>query len=640
MLRLPLLSLLFVGLITPDLMAENNEESLDSLLNDFRVVSDLSNQTKKEAAGSMIVYTRSDLERMQAYNLRDVLKTIPIYTMQETATGPVSLSPATGSTFNSQYIKFYINDHELGSPVYGSAMKVWGYMDISHIDHIEVYQVGSSVVAGDEPPGMVIRLYTKDPKRENGAQIQAVGSSSGSLHYNGYYAGNYDDLSYLVYYGRNVEQRDAYQSGSSKIDRDFESHNFFTSLSGENFQVDVGVLQHDQSGLFGLGIKKEPTDNYLDLRHLYFNYTQYLQEKSIKVKVSYDQGKHLRYDEDPSKIQLNDGTKVSSWFYDKREKVIDFSVTKNINTQNNDFQVGTQIKRKSYDVASLLIDGVERKDDASDYNQLDIYSLFMQDDYSINENNLLAMTLKYDYHKHNAVVDDTKNYVARLGYIHNNDKWMWKTFLIHTYGYPVFIQNSYFPFVFTQNTNLENEDRYAGVTELHYKTQKSHSSIRMMHTAVDKQIFLNQKKEYTNKGKRVRLSGIYISHEYNFDLRNKISISAYAAENNQPYDKSSAHGAMMQLFNTWGDFDLYNELIYKVGYDYDVKPTTSVSVDDGYDYTVALAYHPTKDLTLSLKGENLLDKAIETAYAIPARQTVEYIAPFDRVIRFGLKYVF
>ncbi len=621
-------------------MAENSEESLDSLLNDFRVASDLSNQTKKEAAGSMIVYTRNDLERMHTYNLRDVLKTIPMFTMQETITGPVSLSAATGSTFNSQYIKFYINDHELGSPVYGSAMKVWGNMDISHIDHIEVYQVGSSVVAGDEPPGMVIRLYTKDPKREKGTQLQAVGSSSGSSHINGYYAGTHDDLSYLVYLGHNDEQRDAYQSGSSKIERDFESYNFFGSLSGEDFQVDVGVLQHDQGGLFGLGTRKEPTDNYLDLKHFYVNYTQYLQEKSLKIKVAYDQGEHLRYDEDSSLITLNDTTQVTRWFYDKKESVIDFSATKSIVTQDNDLQVGAQVKRKSYEAVSILADGIERKDDASEYDQLDIYSLFMQDEYSIDENNLLALTLKYDYHRHNAVVDDTDNYVARLGYIYNDNTWMWKTFLIHTYGYPVFIQNSYFPFVFMQNTDLKDEDRYAALTELHYKTEKTSSSIRLMHAIVENQMYLNDQKTYINRDSKVTMTGVYVSHEYNFDLNNKIAMSAYTAKNNQPSDKSSAHGAMIQVFNTWGDFDLYNEVIYKAGYDYDVTPTTSVSVDDGYDYTVAFAYHPTKDLTLSLKGENLLDKAIETPYAIPARQKVEYISPFDRVVRFGLKYVF
>jgi iron complex outermembrane receptor protein len=331
---------------------------------------------------------------------------------------------------------------------------------------------------------------------------------------------------------------------------------------------------------------------------------------------------------------------VTSWYYDKRESVMDLSLTKIIKTRGNDLELGAQVKRKQYDAASLLTDGVERKDDFSDYNTLDIYSLFMLDEYSIDEKNLIALTLKYDYHKHNVVIEDTDNYVARIGYIYNDESWMWKTFLIHTYGYPVFIQNSYFPFVYTQNAQLEDEDRYAVATELHYKTEKSSSSLRLMHTMIDHQIILNQKKAYINRGQRAEMSGVYVSHEYNFNLRNKISLSGYMAKNNQDYDKSSAYGAMMQLYNTFGKFDLYNEVIYKAGYNFDATPTLKVNVGDAYDYTLALAYHPTKDLTLSLKGENLLDKAIETPYAIPARQTVEYISPFDRVIRFGLKYVF
>lgn len=147
------------------LFAQDSAQSMDDLLSQYRSESDLSIQTKKESAGSFIIFTRERLEKMQAYNLRDILKTIPWFTMQETVSGQVSMAMSKASTFNSQFLKLYINDHELGSIGFGSAMKMWGFLDISNIDHIEIYQVGSSVMVGDEPPGLVIRLYTKDPSR-------------------------------------------------------------------------------------------------------------------------------------------------------------------------------------------------------------------------------------------------------------------------------------------------------------------------------------------------------------------------------------------------------------------------------------------------------------------------------------------
>ena len=66
------------------IFAQDSAQSMDDLLSQYRSESDLSIQTKKESAGSFIIFTRERLEKMQAYNLRDILKTIPWFTMQET----------------------------------------------------------------------------------------------------------------------------------------------------------------------------------------------------------------------------------------------------------------------------------------------------------------------------------------------------------------------------------------------------------------------------------------------------------------------------------------------------------------------------------------------------------------------------
>ena len=633
---------IFIFFIYTNLSANEDDQSLNALLDDFRIASDLSNQTKKEAGGSVIVFSRDKLEKMNALNLRDVLKTIPFFTLQEIMTGPVAMAKATGATFNSQYLKFYINDHELGSVVYGSAMKMWGYMDITHIDHIEVYQTGSSVSAGDEPTGMVIKLYTKDPKRDSGSLIQMVQSSSGSSEYNAYHAGTSNGLSYLMYLDVHNENRDVYRSGASDIKRDFDSINFFSSLSGDNFSINIANLDLEQDGFFGLGRMKQPADNYLDLKHKYITYTQYFQDKSLKLKTSYDSATHIRYDNDPMGIALNDGTVVNTWYYDKDEFVFDTSLSKKLTYRDNELEFGIQFKRKEYEGVSLLADGIERKDDFSDYNRLDIYSLFITDDIRIDENNLAFFTLKYDYHVHNSLIEDSDNYVARLGYIYNDENWLWKTFLIHSYGYPVFIENSYFPFVFMQNSSIKDEERYATATELHYKTEKTTSNIRFLFNMLKNGIALTPGKPqtYNNISYNPRFYGVYLSHEYNLDRLNKVVISGYTGNSNQDVSKSSNSGYMIQIFNTLGKVDLYNELIYKAGYSYSASPTTDVNVGDGYDYTISASYHITKDLTLSIKGENLLDKAIDTAYPILGRKTTEYLSPFDRTVRVGIKYVF
>ena len=625
-----------LNLVASPLAAGSNDKSIDDLLYDYRVASDRSNETKQESAGTVIVFSRDAIEKMQAFNLRDILKTIPMFTLQETMTGPVSLAQAGGATFSTQYLKLYINDHELGSVVFGSAMKMWGYMDISHIDHIEIYQTGSAVSAGDEPPGMVVRLYTKDAQRDTGAQIQGIAASRGSTELNGYYANEAGPLSYFVYLDTHDEQRDTYYRGTTPIGRDFKSTNFFGSLAYENYRLDIGRFHLDQDGLFGLGRLKTPVENYNDLYHTYAIFTAAFQQKSLKLKVAYDNATHIRYDNDPSGIALNDGSVAQEWYYDKDESVFDVSLSKHFNMGNNDMELGVQYKHKEYDPVHLLVDGVERNGDVSPYRKNDIYSLFYANNYALDASNLIFTTLKYDMYKRNGAMEDFDNYVARLGYIYNSDSWLWKSFAVHTYGYPYFMQDSYFPFVYLQNSNLKSEIRWTATTELYYKQSSSTAGIRLVTYRV-KHPIVTDGPAYVQSSSSPRYYGLNLTYEYRFDNKNRLAFSGYTSKTSLPDVQSSKDGATLQLFSGFGDVDLYNELTYRSGYSYET-PAATVDVDGGYDYTLALTYHANDDLTLSLKGENLFDSAIETAYPIGA--DVEYLAPFDRTVRISMKYVF
>jgi len=285
------ISLLILPVI---LYAQDTSNTLDDLLSNYRNESDLSKQTKKESAGSSLIYTRERLEKMQAYNLRDILKTIPWFTMQESPSGQVSMAMATSSTFNSQLLKLYINDHELGSIGFGSAMKMWGYLDITYIDHIEIYLAGGAVMVGDEPPGLVVRLYTKDSKHDEGGAVQVMGGFRGSNELSAYYAYKGEKYSSMFYTNTHTENRDPYHSNRSLIgvDRNFESTNFFASLKGEDFTIEAAQFSLDQDRFFGIGMQHTPEENLADMVHRYIIGTKYFQDKTLKVKIAYDDANH------------------------------------------------------------------------------------------------------------------------------------------------------------------------------------------------------------------------------------------------------------------------------------------------------------------------------------------------------------
>jgi len=627
------------------LHAEGNQADLDSLLSQYRFNSDLSKQTKKESAGSVIVYTRDDLEKMQAYNLRDILKIIPMFTLQESHTGQVSLAKAKGSTFNSQFLKLYINDHEVGSVGFGSAMKMWGFVDISYIDHIEVYQIGSSIMSGDEPPGVIIRLYAKNADRDNGGAVTAMGGSRGSSEFNAQYGYKGEELSTFVYADKHNENRADYTSSRSPVpvDRDFDSTNFFASLSGDDFSIDIAQFVLESDRFLGFGRLRTPLENRSDLTHKYIVGTKYFDNKTLKLRLSYDDADHIQSESDPSGMVLYnmDGSTslFNDWYFDKSETILDAVIDKELMLGNHDIHIAAQSKFKEFKPKTLTTDGVERSAEITGTTKWDLYSISLSDDWQVNEKNLFFLNLKYDWYDLNHGGKDFDDYVIRFGHVYNDGTWMWKSFAVRTYGYPVFIQSTYFPFIQKTNPNLVPEDRRALSTEMAYSTESSSTSLRLLYNTAKNAIALQQN-AYINSSATPDFFGIYVTHEYKWTQDHRLSLSWYYGDDDMPTTQSPKMGGLVQFFNTLGKFDIYNELNYRSGFSYTTSAPSNqhVHVDAGVDYTAGIIYHHNKDLSYFLKGENLLNNMSETPY--PASTYVDYATPMDRTIRFGMKCLF
>jgi iron complex outermembrane receptor protein len=75
------------------------DDNVGSMLQNLRKKSELHNETKEENAGFVTIYSREDLDRMQAYTLKDILKSIPFLTYQEGLVGTPSIADV-GSALN------------------------------------------------------------------------------------------------------------------------------------------------------------------------------------------------------------------------------------------------------------------------------------------------------------------------------------------------------------------------------------------------------------------------------------------------------------------------------------------------------------------------------------------------------------
>ena len=159
-----------------------HSEELDDLLSTYTNNSDLSEKTKVENGGTVTIYTRKDLDVMQARNLKDILKSNPIKRYTESRSGAADMLYKGGiATFSSSSIRVYVNNQEITSATFGSAFGGISNMSLEPFDHIEIYANSPSYEFTSEPTFLLIKLYTKTAQRDSGGKI---GVSYGSQGFN------------------------------------------------------------------------------------------------------------------------------------------------------------------------------------------------------------------------------------------------------------------------------------------------------------------------------------------------------------------------------------------------------------------------------------------------------------------------
>jgi iron complex outermembrane receptor protein len=143
-------------------------------------------------------------------------------------------------------------------------------------------------------------------------------------------------------------------------------------------------------------------------------------------------------------------------------------------------------------------------------------------------------------------------------------------------------------------------------------------------------IGLTQEVSYTNKKQQVRIlfqlmqdedsllqnrtNGVggntkyfttLLNYDYNFNMNNKVNVQFYYAHYKDifDFDKLEDISGYFSFINSYEDFDFYNGLVWH---------RNSLDWVDYFDLTSSVSWNMNEDITMTLKGENLLDRAKET----------------------------
>ena len=607
---------------------------MPTLIEDYQQASELSLKTKNENAGNLVIYTRDDLERMQALTLKDLLKTLRYFSYSENKLAQGDMLNLDSFSNQSNGIRLYLNEHELLSPLYGSGFSNFGDMELGFIDHVEIYTGFPSFEFGIAPATVVIRLYTKTAKHDEGGKVKLLGGTYGSHLASAYYTDSFDDFDYFAYVGEYNNDRKSYNNDGSNLNRDQNRKRFYGSLSTENHTFEVHAVKSDNDAFMG-NFDETHNFNIVDnsLEHNYISVSSYSEfmDKSLDLKLLYtSQNSEI---EENLRLKRNTAINISS--YDKtQEDSFTASLEKKWQLNAHTLSLGLQYRYKNFDIEDGTFNGTSTPFNQTFDNE-QIYSIYLQDLYQLNENNALVFSIMGQSYKRGGNVDEPTPSQLRLGYIYTGTNFSAKT----TLSSQEFAVEPYMIIdARNGNTNLKSERYNSIAQEFIYVTNATINNLIFSYARLsDYPLITNRpvggtpRWENSDEDLDIFTSTYEFTYLYSKKDKLEFSLNYSYADSVYTQDKAKALSSLLRSLNTFGKFDIFNEF-------WVIDPAYYSSIR--LDYSAGVIYHATQDFSLQLKGENIFDRAQERDYYDINNQKFFSMSVIDPKIWFGLEYLF
>ncbi len=602
-------------------------DTLSTLLDEYRVSSDLSNITKIDTAGFVDVFTRDDLEKMQVKTLNDVLQTLPILTLSRTQTGDFYFSKPSANFIPTTAVRIFINDHDVTSSACGTVSEYWLDMPVEFIDHIEVYKTASSIEFSNEPATAIIRLYTKVPERENGNKLRLLTDTKGSFE-GDFYRGVADEngVGYFTYLHNLDLHNKRYLHEGKTLSKDLQDTYFFTQFKNAQWRGEVSYRKKSKDNYLGYGRNVTPNSGYSSTSQFYWHIKRKF-ENGVDLHLAYDRMKIHRFFSDNSGIFAGAAGYVSSYHFNITDDTFSLIVNKNWRVGKHNIYAGMFHKYKR-------MHQFGRYDGA--YNNFTftthLSSVYIEDRYNFAPNATLIASLKGDLYAYDKAVQTHKKLISRIGYIYKKRGWTLKAFATNMYvpaePYKLYNEGS---LPFYSNANLRFPTISFAMVSARKDWDKDFLEVRASLHRIKNACYVNDEGQFDNRRRKIKKSFQLIRYGYNFDTLNRLTIDLFHGSNSLDGEYSPAYGAMIRTYNQFGNFELYNQFIYRCAYE-----LYGIEVDNTFDYTFAVKYRYKPDLTFGLRGENIFNDGYKQAYS-----NLPYPLPVnDQKIWFNIEYYF
>jgi iron complex outermembrane receptor protein len=294
---------------------------------------------------------------------------------------------------------------------------------------------------------------------------------------------------------------------------------------------------------------------------------------------------------------------------------------------NNRLSGGIKVRYKALD--SFTNEGQDAL--VTSFTEEKIASVFFQDQYALSVQELLTFGISYNNIARNGNVKDDSLLQLRLGYIYSSSFWSYKTYLYRS-------QFALEPLVRYLNLpiykNTEPQTTIGVTQELAYSNEKQRIRLFLHYMQDEDSLFQDR---VSGLGQETKYFTTIFNYNYNFNVDNKMSLQLYYANYRDIFnlDKLEDISGYFSFTNSYENFDFYNGVVWH---------RNSLNWKNYYDLTSSVSWNINEDLTLTLKGDNLLNKAKKTRQVTinPANAEVGTleISPIDQRITIELEYLF
>ena len=609
------------------LLSPLSATEIDKLLERYSVRNDSSTQTINANRGHLLLFSRSRIEQIHAKTLKDIMLTTPvIYYHENRYAIPDYIAGGTTLPFSSNFVKIYVDDVEITQGWLGGGIVLYGDMDIGFVDHIELYYTIPSVETSSEAAFLSIFLYSKDPDKDSGTSLSLLQKDNGYATQSILYGGRTDTVSYMAYLSHTQAIQNKIENGTpTPLSRDFGRTQFFGYVKGEKQMLHLQVLQKDADSLAGMSFDATPIESHAKNTNIHLDYSIDF-DAHWRGVFAYD---HLesshRYSDDKPQIGFA-GYSLSPLVYHGGFRSSTYTAKIRYRKHIGEHRITTGAKLRYLKLDDYHIEALP--DFRAHFNKELTASLFWQDQYRLDDKQLLSFGLSYSHIERNADIYDSDLWQSRLGYTCSGALWHYKAFLFRN----MYAEDPLYISLKTTPSSDKQQSILGFTQEIGYHTDKYNLSLITLATKDTNSLFSRK------QDKDVEYYFAALKLGYKINQNNKIYASLDYTKYYNLFDIDMLAGwdGYLSLYSSYKSLEMHHGLIWHKN-----------SIDDThyFDLSSSITWNATEDLSLTLKGENLLNRSKTTQLPRIDTGTMTPMDPLsipssDRRVSLELEYHF